>query len=291
MIDAYDGSVHFYVIDPDDPIMNVYEQAFPALFRSIADMPSDLQRHLRYPQKLFKAQVRKFNVYHMTVPQVFYNAEDIWTIPKEKYGEQVIAMDPYYVLMRLPGERSLQYLLMTPVTPQRRDNMIAWLAARSDFPDYGELLVYKLPKDRLILGPIQVEATIDQDTLISQQLSLWDQRGSRVIRGNLLVIPIDHSFLYVEPVYLIAEDSDIPQLKRIIVSDGRRLAMEPTLEEALAVVVGSGIQETSSEPSGESREELAAARAALAEAEAALRAADWDAFGRAMRALKESLAP
>jgi len=149
--------------------------------------------------------------------------------------------------------------------------------------------MYKLPKNRLILGPIQVEATIDQDTLISQQLSLWDQRGSRVIRGNLLVIPIDDSFLYVEPVYLIAEGTDIPQLKRIIVSDGRRLAMEPTLEQALAAVVGSRVQETEATLGPESSEPLTAARAALAEAEAALRSADWDAFGRAMQVLKQVL--
>jgi len=291
VVDAYDGTVRFYVIDPDDPVIGVYQRAFPALFHPLEDMPADLRRHLRYPQTLFKAQVAKFNIYHMTVPQVFYNGEDVWAIPKEKYGGDVIAMEPYYVLMRLPKEQRLQYLLMTPVTPQNRDNMIAWIAARSDFPGYGQLLVYKLPKDRLVLGPMQVEATIDQDTLISQQLSLWDQRGSRVIRGNLLVVPVDHSFLYVEPVYLIAEDLDIPQLKRIIVSDGQRLAMEPTLEEALAAVVGSRAAETEVTLGPESSEQLAAARAALAEAEAALRKADWDAFGRAMQVLKQALAP
>ena len=291
VVDAYDGTVRFYVIDPNDPVIGGYQRAFPALFHPLEDMPADLRRHLRYPQTLFKAQVTKFNIYHMTVPQVFYNAEDVWAIPKEKYGGDVIAMEPYYVLMRLPEEQRLQYLLMTPVTPQNRDNMIAWIAARSDFPDYGQLLVYKLPKERLVLGPMQVEATIDQDTLISQQLSLWDQRGSRVIRGNLLVVPVDHSFLYVEPVYLIADDLDIPQLKRIIVSDGQRLAMEPTLEEALAAAVGSWAPETGVTLGPESSEQLAAARAALAEAEAALRKADWDAFGRAMQVLKQALAP
>ncbi len=150
-------------------------------------MPGDLRRHLRYPQDLFEAQVTKYSTYHMTVPHVFYNREDLWAAPREKYGGAIINMKPYYVLVRLPGEAELQFLLMTPLTPANRPNMIAWLAARSDFPGYGELLVYKLPKDRLIHGPIQIEATIDQDTLISQQLSLWDQRGSRVIRGNLLV--------------------------------------------------------------------------------------------------------
>ena len=164
----------------------------------------------------------------MTVPQVFYNREDIWASPNEKFGSAAVKMQPYYVLMKLPGEDRLQFLLMTPVTPKNRDNMIAWIAARSDFPGYGELIAYGLSKDSLILGPRQIEATIDQDTTISRQLTLWDQRGSRVVRGNLLVIPIDQSFLYVEPVFLIAEGTNIPQLKRVIVGDGIRLAMEPT---------------------------------------------------------------
>ncbi|MGI9384079.1 MAG: UPF0182 family membrane protein, partial [Methyloligellaceae bacterium] len=221
VVDAYDGDVTFYVMDKDDPVLAVYRTALPELFRGLDEMPADLRRHLRYPQDLFEAQVTKYSTYHMTVPQVFYNSEDPWAAPREKYGGEVIDMKPYYVLVKLPGEAKLQFLLMTPLTPAKRPNMIAWMAARGDIPGYGELIVYKLPKERLIHGPIQVEATIDQDTLISQQLSLWDQRGSRVIRGNLLVIPIDHSFIYVEPVYLIAEDSAIPQLKRVIVSDGQ----------------------------------------------------------------------
>jgi uncharacterized membrane protein (UPF0182 family) len=167
--------------------------------------------------------------------------------------------------------------------------MIAWMAARSDFPGYGELVVYKLPKERLILGPIQVEATIDQDTLISQQLSLWDQRGSRVIRGNLLVIPIEQSFIYVEPVYLIAEDSEIPQLKRVIVSDGQRLAMDPTLEGALNVVFGAETKPPSQDAVGEVGDALSEAREALTTAEEALREADWETFGRAMQELKKLL--
>ena len=165
-------------------------------------------------------QVDKFNTYHMTEPQVFYNREDVWASPNEKFGGKAIQMEPYYVLMKLPGENRLGFLLMIPVTPRNRDNMIAWIAARSDFPGYGEMIVYKLSKDSLILGPLQIEAMIDQDTTIARQLTLWDQRGSRVIRGNLLVIPIDQSFLYVEPVFLLAEGTNIPQLKRVIVSDG-----------------------------------------------------------------------
>src|SRR5262249_42474447 len=233
-----DGDVAFYVVDAADPVLRVYRAAFPALFRPIAAMPAGLRRHLRYPRDLFEIQVDKFATYHMTVPQVFYNREDVWAPPKERYGGDTITMEPYYVLMRLPGEQRLQFLLMTPVTPNERDNMIAWLAARSDEPGYGELIVYKLSKDRLTLGPLQVEATIDQDTTISRQLSLWDQHGSHVIRGNLLVIPIDHAFLYVEPVFLLAEGTNIPQLKRVIVGDGARLAMEPTLAGALRVIFG-----------------------------------------------------
>jgi uncharacterized membrane protein (UPF0182 family) len=228
----------------------------------------------------------------MTLPQVFYNKEDLWSSPREKYGDEVISMEPYYILMQLPQEQHLQFLLMTPLTPRARDNMIAWMAARSDFPGYGELLVYKLPKDRLILGPIQIEAMIDQDTLISQQLSLWDQRGSRVIRGNLLVIPLDHSFIYVEPVYLIAEDTDIPQLKRIIVSDGEKLAMEPTLEQALQSVFGTGTQITPQPAvaqAGGNNADLSEARKALNNAEKALADGDWNKFGEAMQKLKQLL--
>ena len=290
VIDAYEGTTDFYVVDPDDPVIAVYRDALPALFRSLDEMPDGLRRHVRYPQELFAAQVEKYSRYHMTRPQVFYNDEDLWTVPSERYGGERIVMEPYYILMKLPEEQQLQFLLMTPLTPSGRDNMIAWMAARCDFPDYGELVVYKLSKERLIMGPIQVEATIDQDPLISQQLSLWDQRGSRVIRGNLLVIPIEQSFLYVEPVYLVAEGANIPQLKRVIVSDGDRLAMEPTLGEAIDVVFGRRAQRA---PEGvvvdQSSDQLSEARDALSAAEAALRDADWQAFGAAMQRLRDFL--
>ncbi|MEM7025551.1 MAG: UPF0182 family protein, partial [Pseudomonadota bacterium] len=290
VIDAYDGTTDFYVVDPEDPIIAVYRDALPELFRSLDEMPDGLRRHVRYPQELFAAQVEKYSRYHMTRPQVFYNDEDLWSVPSERYGGERIVMEPYYILMKLPEEQQLQFLLMTPLTPSGRDNMIAWMAARCDFPDYGELVVYKLSKERLIMGPIQVEATIDQDPLISQQLSLWDQRGSRVIRGNLLVIPIEQSFLYVEPVYLVAEGANIPQLKRVIVSDGDRLAMEPTLGEAIDVVFGRRAQRA---PEGavvdQGSDQLSEARDALAAAEAALRNADWQAFGAAMQRLRDFL--
>ncbi len=293
VVDAYHGDVRFYVFDEQDPLLGAYKAAFPALFRSRRDMPEGLLRHVRYPQDLFEAQIDKYSVYHMTEPQVFYNREDVWTVPREKYGGQSIPVQPYYILMELPGEDRLQFLLMLPLTPVNRDNMIAWIAARSDVPDYGEIIAFKLPKEELILGPSQIEAKIDQDTLISRQLSLWDQRGSRVIRGNLLVIPIEKSFIYVEPVYLQAEDGDIPQLKRIIVSDGDQVAMEPSLSGALRVVFGEReptVADTQAATAASVQDTLKTrAREALSAAEQALEQGQWERFGREMRRLKSLL--
>jgi uncharacterized protein len=286
VVDAYEGDVRFYVIDPADPILRAYQAALPSLFRPLDEISPGLRQHLRYPEDLFEVQVDKFNTYHMTVPQVFYNREDVWESPHEKFGGKAIQMEPYYVLTKLPGENRLGFLLMTPVTPRNRDNMIAWIAARSDFPDYGETIVYKLSKDSLILGPLQIEAMIDQDTTIARQLTLWDQRGSRVIRGNLLAIPINQSFLYVEPVFLLAEGTNIPQLKRVIVSDGNHLAMEPTLAEALQAVFG----EQPSTPKEMTEEApTSKAREALSNADQALRRGDWTAFGHAWEQLKSLL--
>jgi len=288
VVDAYEGDVRFYVIDPKDPVLRAYRAAMPTLFRSLDEMSPGLRQHLRYPQDLFQVQVDKFNTYHMTEPQVFYNREDVWAAPNEKFGGEAIQMEPYYVLMKLPGENRLGFLLMIPVTPRNRDNMIAWIAARSDFPGYGELIVYKLSKDNLILGPLQIEALIDQDTTIARQLTLWDQRGSRVIRGNLLVVPIDKSFLYVEPVFLLAEGTNIPQLKRVIVSDGNIVAMEQTLAEALQVVFGER-QSIPEEATVAPQAPTSGASEALSAAEQALRRGDWTAFGRAWEQLKSLL--
>jgi uncharacterized membrane protein (UPF0182 family) len=288
VVDAYEGDVRFYIVDPADPVLRAYRAAFPGLFRPLDEMSPGLRQHLRYPLDLFEVQVDKFNTYHMTVPQVFYNREDVWASPYEKFGAKTIKLQPYYVLMKLPGENRLGFLLMTPVTPGNRDNMIAWIGARSDFPGYGEMIVYKLSKDSLILGPLQIEAMIDQDTTISRQLTLWDQRGSRVIRGNLLVIPINQSFLYVEPVFLLAAETNIPQLKRVIVSDGEQIAMESTLAGALQVVLGqqpSAQEETTEVPQAPT----SGAREALSEAEQALRRGDWTAFGHAWERLKSLL--
>jgi uncharacterized protein len=288
VVDAYDGDTRFYVIDPTDPVLRVYRAAMPGLFLSIDEMPPGLRQHLRYPRDLFEIQVDKLNTYHMTVPQVFYNREDVWVPPKERYAGETVLMEPYYVLIRLPGENRLQFLLMTPVTPSNRDNMIAWIAARSDMPGYGEVIVYKLSKDSLVLGPLQIEAMIDQDTTISRQLTLWDQHGSQVIRGNLLVIPIEHSFLYVEPVFMLAEGMNIPQLKRVIVSNGARVAMGTSIADALQLLFGQRLS-AAEETGGGPDTTTPGARAAFSRADQALRQGDWSAFGREWEQLKSLL--
>jgi uncharacterized membrane protein (UPF0182 family) len=239
VVNMYDGTVSLYAMGSKDPVLAMYERAFPGVFKDLADLPMDLKAHLRYPEDLFGIQAAQYETFHMTDPQVFYNREDLWVPPQEKYDGAVNPMDPYYMLMKLPGSGQLEYLIMTPFTPQKRDNMIAWLAARCDFPDYGKMLFYELPKDKLIFGPNQIGAMIDQSTTISQQLTLWDQKGSGVIRGKLIVIPIENSFLYVVPLYLKAEGTNFPQLKRVIVATGDKVVMEPTLDEALASLFGT----------------------------------------------------
>ena len=289
VVDIYNGSVQLYVMDPQDPVLALYRRAMPGAFKDLADMPQDLKKHLRYPEDLFAIQADIYRTYHMTAPQVFYNQEDLWDFPQEKYAGSAIPLEPYYILMRLPDTQALQYLLMTPFTPQKRDNMIAWMAAECDFPQYGHLIVYQLPKKRLIFGPIQIEAMIDQNTLISEQLSLWDQKGSRVIRGNLIVIPIDNSFLYVEPVYLIAEGINIPQLKRIIVIHGDKVAMEPTLEQALQAVLGVAGPEEKTIAAPVQTDELIRAKEEFDKAQHALEQGQWQDFGNAMERLKKIL--
>lgn len=234
VVDMYDGTVSFYVMDPKDPILAAYGRAFPGAFKSLDALSPDLKSHLRYPQDLFAIQADEYKSFHMTDPQVFYNKEDLWVAPTETYDGQQTAMQPYYILMKLPGSDTLEYLLMTPFTPQNRGNMISWMAARSDFPDYGKKLFYQLPKEKLTYGPSQIEAIIDQNPTISQQLTLWDQRGSHVLRGKLIVTPIENSFLYIVPIYLQAEGENFPQLKRVIAVTGDKVVMEPTLDEAMS---------------------------------------------------------
>jgi uncharacterized protein len=236
-VDAYDGTVSFYVADAADPLIRTIGRIFPELLKPLDAMPADLRAHIRYPEGLFRIQAAMYAVYHMRDTQVFYNKEDLWSIPLG-HGEPARPMEPYYLIMRLPGEPKEEFVLLIPFTPSKKDNLSAWLAARSDPPHYGKLVVYNFPKRKLIYGPRQIEARIDQDSFISQQLTLWNQRGSQVIRGNLLVIPIERSLVYVEPLYIAAEKGQLPELKRVIVGFGDRIAMDETLEGAMARVFG-----------------------------------------------------
>jgi uncharacterized membrane protein (UPF0182 family) len=230
----YDGSVQFYIMNPHDPILAAYQVAFPGVFKPLDQLPPDLKAHLRYPEDLFAIQADEYKTFHMTDPQVFYNREDLWMAPNETYAGEKGPMQPYYILMKLPGSDTLEYMLMTPFTPQNRNNMISWMAARCDFPDYGRKMFYELPKEKLVYGPNQIEAMIDQNPTISQQLTLWDQRGSHVIRGKLIVTPIENAFLYVVPIYLQAAGENFPQLKRVIAVSGDNVVMAPTLDQAMA---------------------------------------------------------
>ncbi|RPI02757.1 MAG: UPF0182 family protein, partial [Zetaproteobacteria bacterium] len=239
VVDAYHGSVAFYISEPEDPVIKAYAQAFPGLLQPLSAMPADLRPHVRYPQGLFGIQARMFATYHMQDPQVFYNKEDLWSIPRRAVDGQEREIEPYYTIMRLPGEKAEEFILLIPFNPSKRDNMIAWMAARSDGPNYGKVLSYNFPKQKLIYGPRQIDARIDQDAFISQQLSLWGQAGSEVIRGSLLAIPLEQSLLYVQPLYLAAAKGSLPELKRVIVYVGNQIAMEETLEASLAQLFGS----------------------------------------------------
>ena len=298
-VDAFHGTVAFYAADPTDPIVRVYAAGFPGLLHPLDEMPADLQRHLRYPEDFFSVQARKLAVYHMEDPQVFYNQEDLWSIPRRAVDGRERDMDPYHTIMRLPGEQGEEFILLTLFNPSRRDNMIAWLAARSDPPHYGRLVVYTFPKQKLVFGPRQIDARIDQDPVIAQQLALWNQRGSTVIRGSLLAIPVDQSLLYVQPLYLAAaEQGALPELRRVIVAYGNQIAMEPTLEQSLARVFGEGVPPPTPAPTAAAGPPRPPARArTLAQraleiygrAQDALRRGDWAAYGTEQRRLEETL--
>jgi uncharacterized membrane protein (UPF0182 family) len=233
VIDAYHGDTHFYLVDPDDPIAQTYGRIFPGLLRPLAEMPASLRQRLRYPQDIFAVQASLFATYHMQSPAVFYNKEDQWEVPSIDIDEQPVRMEPYYTIMKLPGERGAEFIQMLPFTPRQKDNLAAWMIARSDGDHYGKLAVFQFPKQKVVFGPRQVVARINQDQAIAPQITLWNQQGSKVIQGTLLVIPIEESLLYIRPLYLRASGGQIPELNRVIVAYQDRIVMADTLTQAL----------------------------------------------------------
>ncbi|HEV2197808.1 MAG TPA: UPF0182 family protein [Candidatus Acidoferrum sp.] len=243
VIDAYDGTATFYVFDPQDPVITAYRQIFPALLKDAAAMPTGLRKHVRYPELLLKLQAAVYGLYHMTDPQVFYNREDLWTVASEvgmdESGRQnTQAMEPNFVLMKLPGESAVEFVEILPFTPNNRNNLIGWIAGRSDGTQYGNSVVYDFPKTKLVDGPLQIEARIDQNAQLSGQLTLWNQQGSHVRRGTLLVIPCGRALLYAEPIYLQAERSPMPELRLVVLALQDRLAYGPTFDSAMRALFG-----------------------------------------------------
>src|SRR5437667_1839704 len=241
VIDAYDGTTTFYVFDPQDPIIMAYRQIFPALFQDASAMPPALLKHGLYPELLLKLQAAVYGLYHMTDPQVFYNREDLWTVASEvgmdESGQQKTQpMEPNFVLMKLPGESAVEFVEILPFTPNNRNNLIGWIAGRSDGAQYGTSVVYDFPKTKLVDGPLQIEARIDQNAQLSGQLTLWNQQGSHVRRGSLIVIPMGRALLYAEAIYLQAERSPMPELRLVVLALQDRLAYGPTFESAMAAL-------------------------------------------------------
>jgi len=275
-IDAYDGTTTLYAFDPDDPLLAAWRAIFPGLVQDASAMPEDVTAHLRYPEDLFTIQAEVYKTYHMKDAKVFYNKEDQWALPGESAdgGEP---MEPFYVLMRLPGEDAESFMLMVPFTPRTKDNMIGWMAAKSDPAEYGKRIVYTFPKQRLVLGPEQVSARINQDPVISQQLTLWNQRGSGVRFGNQLVIPLDESVVYIQPLYLQAEKTAMPQLTRVIVAYADTVVMEKDLPSALLAIFGERAPVDGGE--GETAD-AARAKELYDLALEAQRAGDWAAYGQ-----------
>ena len=238
VIDAYNGTTDFYIVDDTDPIIRVWEKIFPKLFRPAAEFPATLRPHWRYPQDMFQIQSEQYLTYHIQSARTLFNREDIWQVPQEILRDRQILVEPYYVTLRLPDTDEAEFLLILPFTPRNRTNAIAWLAGRSDGENYGKLFAFRFPANKNVDGPAQIEARIDQDVSISRQFTLLGQRGSEIIRGNLLFIPVGDSFIYVEPIYLQAETTRFPQLKAVVIVNGNRIAMEETLAEASAVALG-----------------------------------------------------
>jgi hypothetical protein len=302
-VDAYHGTVAFYLIDEKDPIARTLQHIFPTLFRPLAEMPEDMRTRLRSPHGIFAVQAAMYATYHMTNPAVFYNKEDLWEIPTALAAEpRGQVMEPYYTVMRLPGEQAAEFIQMLPFTPARKDNLASWMVARSDGEHYGRMSVFRFPKQKVVFGPRQIIARINQDQTIAPQITLWNQQGSEVLQGTLLVIPIEESLLYVRPLYLRSAGGRIPELKRVIVAHQNQIVMEATLEEALERLFPSGAARATlpATPAGKSDTEGAPSPAIPYELSAralehyrramqAQREGNWAVYGEEIRRLGEVL--
>lgn len=305
-VDAYDGSVTAYAVDGVDPLLQTYAKIFPGIFRPLSEMPPDVRAHMRYPSDLFRIQMQLYTTYHMSNPETFYNREDQWQIPSLARAEA--SRDPFlrHMIMKLPGEHTEEYIVMTPFTPRQKDNLAAWMVARNDGEHYGQLVVYRFPRQSLVFGPSQIANLMDQNTDISRQISLWDQRGSEVIFGNLLVIPIEEGLIFVRAIYLRAEGGRIPELKRVVVAYHNQVVMEETLQQGLTRLFGSAREEGGGARPVTGRPAAGTAAAAGPEdtavtrligeaarhyrrAVAAQRAGDWATYGTELRLLGEAL--
>ncbi len=299
VVDAYNGSVDFYVVDDGDPIAKTYQKIYPKLFKPMSEMPESLQSHIRYPDTLFTIQAGVYSRYHMEDVKVFYQNEDVWDIANEIYGTEQQQMSSNYYIVKLPGEDKAEFINSIPYTPKSKQNMTALLVGRNDGEHYGELVLYSFPKNKTVYGPMQIEAQINQNTEISSDFTLWSSRGSSYRRGNLFVIPIESSLLYVEPVYLEASESAIPEVKRVIVAYGDQIAYEPTLAEALESLFGEGTQTSDNPPSGSgggasdaeksTSDWIQEAADAYDRAQEALQDGNWAEYGECMDALENAL--
>ncbi|SET03737.1 UPF0182 family protein [Anaerobranca gottschalkii] len=293
VVDAYEGTVDIYQFDKEDPIINAWKGIFPGLIKEKEEFPEYLKPHIRYPLDLFTTQSEILTVYHTQDPAQFYNRNDVWEIAVERYHGNEVKVEPYYVIMRLPNHQEQEFILKRPFTPMNRNNMVAWLAARSDGEHYGELLLYHFPRGQHVEGPSQIESYIDSDPYISSQMTLWGQGGSTVIRGNLLTIPINGSILYVEPIYITAESRSLPELRQVVVFYNDVLVMEPTLEGALKRLFGEGEVTRPQDPVDSDDEDLKELvqriNTAFVNMENAARNGQWADYGRYLEEVKRLL--
>lgn len=299
VIDAYNGTTRFYIFDGDDPIVQTYKKIFPDLFVDGSEMPQGLLSHIRYPQTFFDIQSEVYRIYHIDNPMVFYNEEDLWDIAQEKYMSDVLQVESNYVMFKLPDEEEVEFLLTVPYTPRTKPNMTSLFVARNDGEDYGKLFIYKFPKGITVDGPMMVESRIDQNTAISEELTLWSQQGSRVLRGNMIIVPIGNSLLYVEPIYLESDnENSLPEMKRVVVSFKDKIVMKESLKEALENIFGTmdevqeevpPSEEIEEREEGDIQELVNKANELYNSAKEALKDGNWADYGKYMDELEEVL--